>query len=313
MALLVFFSGIAKAEHYYYQVPEKSYFANGYVVLKNKSKESSFVDLFLMSHTSGILKQRLHLKALESIKVKSDKLFENENSMAYFFVDISNKYGVNISIQSEENLIPLPAKTGIQYQVANLNSLKLHNFSSNISEFSILDKNNNKIESIKINAYSSKIYELNGAAYKIQSSQPSLISFQSRESWNFLSPSKYKLKRTKDSAYFLVSAKIDSPYSFVIELKDKEKISQARQHLKEDNPENYHIVNGKIAINDLTNLLLSTKFSSAWSWKLTDIEFSQFGGNFCNLHSLEIEINLKKLLETDARACNWEFRILQEL
>lgn len=301
------------AEHYYYQLPDENFYQEASLLLKNNSKQDSFVDVFLMNSETAPQKLRLALKGLESLKIEVKKIFPSEDSMAYLFVDISNKNGVSAAIEYESIRLALASQTGVEYKDLKAQKLKLHNFSAMPSTFKVFDNNNQQIDQIKVKAYSTLKIELKNQGSKILSDQPSLISQTIEESWQFLTPANYQLQKKKNAAYFLVSSRADHRYSFVIELKDPRKIKDARKYLEEDDKNHFHIVNGKITKNDLSNIQSGLDNKTAWSWKLSDIEFASFGGSFCNLHSLEIEINLKKLLEIDARSCNWQFRILKEL
>ena len=164
------------AEHYYYQLPDENFYQEASLLLKNNSKQDSFVDVFLMNSETAPQKLRLALKGLESLKIEVKKIFPSEDSMAYLFVDISNKNGVSAAIEYESIRLALASQTGVEYKDLKAQKLKLHNFSAMPSTFKVFDNNNQQIDQIKVKAYSTLKIELKNQGSKILSDQPSLIS-----------------------------------------------------------------------------------------------------------------------------------------
>ena len=116
-----------------------------------------------------------------------------------------------------------------------------------------------------------------------------------------------------DGIYFVVSPRSNQGDSFVVNIKDPQLVSKAREQIK--NPTLEKILFGKIQIgSNHFNRNWNSLSKSFWSWSVSEVtNISDLASTSCNGFPQAVEDRLDSWVNDPGRICFWTYRIKQEL
>lgn len=122
-----------------------------------------------------------------------------------------------------------------------------------------------------------------------------------------------RLPASREEVYFLVSTKSKNAESFVIGLKDPEKIATAREQIQ--NPLLEKIIVGGVQLgHGNTNRSFSQKNKAPYSWSVFRVDaFADFAHIDCDGSPDLVEERLLQRLNEGGRICFWRYRVIKEL